>query len=142
EELFFSVRVVIESVPKDQPIAFMSEDIHWADRGLLDLIELLAARLRDLPVMLLAQARPELLDTRPAWGGGLPAYSALPLAPLSPAEAEQLAQLRLGELRDQSASKLADTAGGNPLFIEQLAATMSEASPATGAPPTAIRGIV
>src|SRR2546421_1631046 len=127
EELFFSVRVFIESVAREQPTMLVLEDIHWADRGLLDLVELLAARLRDLPVLLLTLARPELLDARPAWGGGLPAYTALPLSPLSPAEAEQLAQLRLGALRAQSASKLAGTAGGNPLFSCPLTATKADA---------------
>jgi predicted ATPase len=141
EELFFSVRVFIESVAREQPTMLVLEDIHWADRGLLDLVELLAARLRDLPVLILTLARPELLDARPAWGGGLPAYSALPLSPLSSAEAEQLAQLRLGQSME-AASRLADTAGGNPLFIEQLAATMAESSAAGGALPTTIRGLV
>ena len=141
EELFFSVRVFIESVAREQPTMLVLEDIHWADRGLLDLVELLAARLRDLPVLILTLARPELLDARPAWGGGLPAYSAMPLSPLSSAEAEQLAQLRLGQSME-AASKLADTAGGNPLFIEQLAATMAESSAAGGSMPTTIRGIL
>ena len=142
EELFFSVRVFIESVARDQPTVLAFEDIHWADRGLLDLIELLAARLRDLPVLLLTLARPELLDSRPSWGGGLPAYTALPLSALSSAEAEQLVQLRLGQLRTDAVERLADTAGGNPLFIEQLAATMSESSQAGGSLPTTIRGIL
>jgi class 3 adenylate cyclase len=141
EELFFSVRVFIESVARDQPLLLVFEDIHWADRGLLDLIELLAARLRDLPIMLLSLARPELMDARSAWGGGLPAYTALPLAPLSADEAKELASLRLGERRQEDAARLAETAEGNPLFIEQLAATMTEASD-SGSLPTNIRGIV
>jgi predicted ATPase len=103
---------------------------------------LLAARLRDLPVLFLTLARPELLDARPAWGGGLPAYTAMPLSPLSATEAEELARLRLGQLRLEAASTLADTAGGNPLFIEQLAATMAESSAARGSLPTTIRGIL
>ncbi len=53
EELFFSVRVFIESVAADEPTLLVFEDIHWADRSLLDLIELLAARLRNLPVLIL-----------------------------------------------------------------------------------------
>ena len=141
EELFFSVRVFIESVAREQPTVLVLEDIHWADRSLLDLVELLAARLRDLPVLILTLARPELLDLRPAWGGGLPAYTALPLSPLSTADAEELAQLRLGRLHE-AATRLADTAGGNPLFIEQLAATMAESSAAGAALPTTIRGIL
>jgi hypothetical protein len=42
----------------------------------------------------------------------------------------------------EAASKLADTAGGNPLFIEQLAATMAESSAVGGSLPTTIRGIL
>ena len=143
EELFFSVRCFIEAVARDQPTMLVLEDIHWADSSLLDLIELLAARLRDLPILLLTQARPELLDVRPAWGGGLPAYTALPLAPLNSDDGEKLASLRLGSLGHDAAARLARTAEGNPLFIEQLAATMAEA-PSSGpeALPTTIRGIL
>jgi len=142
EELFFSVRVFIEAVAREGPTVLVFEDIHWADRGLLDLIELLAARLRGLPIMLVTLARPDLLDSRPSWGGGLTAYTALPLAPLSAEEAHQLATLRLGEIRAESALRLAETAEGNPLFIEQLAATVAESSPAGASLPSTIRGIL
>jgi class 3 adenylate cyclase len=142
EELFFSVRIFIEAIARERPTVFVFEDIHWADRGLLDLIELLAARLRDLPIMLLALTRPDLLDSRPAWGGGLPAYTALPLAPLNPDEARQLAALRLGEISSKAALHLAESAEGNPLFIEQLVATVAEGSPSGAALPNTIRGIL
>jgi predicted ATPase len=117
------------------------EDVHWADSALLDLIELLAARLQGLPVLLLTIARPELLDMRPAWGGGLLAYNALPLEPLGDAEAAQLALHLLGA--DAKAAHVAGVAEGNPLFIEQLAAVMSERnSEETDTLPTTIRGLV
>jgi class 3 adenylate cyclase len=142
EELFFSVRCFIESVARDRPTLLVFEDIHWSDRSLLDLIELLAARLRGLPIMLLSLARPELLDSRAAWGGGLPAYSALPLHALSSEDSQKLAGLRLQSLSSEAAARLADTAEGNPLFIEQLAATMAEASTSDASLPTTVRGIV
>jgi class 3 adenylate cyclase len=141
ETLFFSVRVFIEAVAQDQPTLLIFEDVHWADASLLDLIELLAARLRDLPILLLALARPDLLDTRPAWGGGLPAYSALPLEPLSDEEARELASHLLPER--ESSEAVAAGGEGNPLFIEQLAATVVETSPSsTVALPSSIRGIL
>ena len=74
------------------------EDLHWADASLLDLVEMLAARLRDVPIFLLVLARPELLDARPAWGGGLPSYTALPLEPLGGNEARELASQLLTQL--------------------------------------------
>ena len=122
------------------------EDLHWGDPSLLDLVEMLGARLHDVPVLVLVLARPELLDTRPAWGGGLPSYTALPLQPLSEAEARELAGSLLEELtigdREQRAALFAATAEGNPLFIEQLAAASQESSAQPGALPTTIRGIV
>jgi class 3 adenylate cyclase len=147
ETLFFSVRCFIEAVARDQPLMLIFEDLHWADGSLLDLVELLGARLRELPVLVLVLARPELLDARPSWGGGLPAYSALPLGPLSTAEALELAAERLAahveSERVDRALELAQTAAGNPLFIEQLAATLSERSTTTAdALPTTVRGLV
>jgi len=147
ETLFFSVRVFIEAVARNSPTMLVFEDVHWADRSLLDLVELLAARLRDLPILLLALARPELLDVRPGWGGGLPAYTALPLDQLKESEARELAAQLLASSaeggRAQQAALLAETGEGNPLFIEQLAATLAETSAGKDSPlPTTIRGIV
>jgi class 3 adenylate cyclase len=141
DSLFQSVRVFIEAVARDQGTAFVFEDIHWADSALLDLIELLAARLHELPVLLLTLARPELLDARPAWGGGLLAYQALPLEPLGGPDAAQLALHLLGA--DTKAAQVANAAEGNPLFIEQLAAVLSERGPQDrDSLPTTIRGLV
>jgi class 3 adenylate cyclase len=141
DSLFQSVRVFIEAGARDEATVFVFEDIHWADRALLDLIELLAARLHDLPVLLLTLARPELLDTRPAWGGGLLAYNALPLEPLSVSDAAQLTLHLLGA--DTKAAQVAEAAEGNPLFIEQLAAVLRERGwEEADSLPTTIRGLV
>jgi len=146
ESLFFSARVFIEAVCRDRPTLLVFEDIHWADPTLLDLIEQLAARLHDLPLLLLTLARPELLDARP-WGGGLLAYSALPLQPLVGEDARELAGILLAAAsengRDERAKDIAAAAEGNPLFIEQLAAVMSEGSVGRDAPlPSTIRGLL
>jgi class 3 adenylate cyclase len=139
--LFQSVRVFIEAGARDEATVFVFEDIHWADPALLDLIELLAGRLHDLPVLLLTLARPQLLDTRPGWGGGLLAYHALPLEPLDGPDAAQLALHLLGA--DAKAAQVAESAEGNPLFIEQLAAVLSERGPGEADTlPTTIRGLV
>ena len=111
------------------------------------MIDLLASRLRDLPIMLLTLARPELLDLRPGWGGGLPGYTSLPLQPLAGDDARALAMRLLDTLeqsrREEHAALFAKTGEGNPLFIEQLAAAAVErsAGPA-GSIPTTIRGIL
>jgi class 3 adenylate cyclase len=140
DSLFQSVRVFVEAGSRDEATAFVFEDIHWADPALLDLIELLATRLHDLPVLLLTLARPELLDVRPSWGGGLLAYNALPLEPLGGEDASELALHLVGV--DSKASQVAEAAEGNPLFIEQLAAVLNERGEHAEGLPTTVRGLV
>jgi class 3 adenylate cyclase len=146
DSLFFSVRCFIEAVARDRPTLLVFEDIHWADQNLLDLIELLAARLHDLPILLLTLARPEVLDTRPGWAGGLLSYMAVPLEPLEPEAARELVRRLLGSTVEGDVgghvAGLAETSEGNPLFIEQLAAALTERSATGTALPTTIRGIV
>jgi class 3 adenylate cyclase len=144
--LFSAARWFVEAVAREKPTLLVFEDIHWADPVLLDLIEQLAARLQELPLMLLTLTRPELLDSRP-WGGGLLSYTALALQPLVGDEARKLARILLsGAVNGEQAGRadeIAEAADGNPLFIEQLAAVMSEGSVHGEMPlPTTVRGVV
>src|SRR4029077_16383435 len=114
------------------------------DASLLDLLETFAARVRDVPVLFLALARPELLGDRPGWGGGLPAYTALPLEPLGEAAGRELAAELLGRVDETTrAEQVADTAEGNPLFIEELARCLGEQKvKGLDELPTSIRAII
>jgi class 3 adenylate cyclase len=142
--LFRAARQFAETVAEAGPTLLVFEDLHWADSGTLDLLEVLASRVRDVPLMLLALARPDLLVTSPAWGGGLPAYTALSLEALAPADAHELAALLLQRrARDQHELHVVETAEGNPLFIEELAAATIERKPASAAKlPTTIRELI
>jgi class 3 adenylate cyclase len=145
ETLLFSARVLVESLASQRPTMLLFEDIHWADTSLLDLIETLAARVRDVPLLLVALARPELVSDRPSWGGGLPAYTALPLEPLSGDVAHELAErlLERAGASDEQAEAVARTSEGNPLFIEELAASLVERSTLDAERlPTTVRAIV
>jgi class 3 adenylate cyclase len=147
ETLFYSARLLVEGLAAQQPTVLIFEDIHWADPSLLDLIEFLAARVRDVPLLLLTLARPELLSRRSSWGGGLPAYTGLPLEPLAESDARELTRRLLTEhalaRSEDQADALATTAEGNPLFIEELTASLAERTPGDEHElPTSIRGIV
>jgi class 3 adenylate cyclase len=145
--LFFAARRFVEGLTAQQPTVLLFEDIQWADPSLLDLVEHLASRIREAPLMLLALARPDFLSERPNWGARLPAYLALPLEPLNVEESAELARRLLArsapEAEAETAIQLAATGEGNPLFIEELAASLSERTAATAQElPTSIRGIV
>jgi len=126
--LFYSVRRFVEAVADARPTAFVFEDIHWAEPALLELLESLASRLTNVPVFLITLARPDLLDTHPTWGGGLPRYTAVHLEPLTDADAHELASALLVGSEEASgyADRLVHTSGGNPLFLEELAASVAE----------------
>jgi class 3 adenylate cyclase/tetratricopeptide (TPR) repeat protein len=126
--LFFAARRFIECAGLDRPTVFLFEDIHWAQSSEIALLEYLAQHLRDSPVMLIAAARPELLDVQPTWGSGLAAQTTIPLDPLPANEAEALA-LQVAEAagaRDVDVARMVEVAGGNPLFLEELAASVAE----------------
>ena len=145
QTLFYSARRVIESLARKQPTVLVFEDIHWADDGMLDLLEVLASRVRDVPLLLLAPARPELLERRPTWGGGLPGYTALPVEPLAEEHARELAAQVLQQMQkpNHESGEIGLVGEGNPLFIEELAASVSEQATGGAADlPTTIRGIV
>jgi class 3 adenylate cyclase len=138
DALFSSVRRFVDGVAREQPTIFVFEDIHWADGNLLDLIELVATRSHGLPLLLVVAARPELLDLRPGWGAGVAGFTSFAVAPLDEADSRELAVRRLGDTAH--AEDVVRVAEGNPLFIEQLAATIDETG--SGDLPTSIRGIV
>jgi len=125
--LFFSARRFVEALGGRGPTVLTFEDIHWAEPALLELLESLAARLRDVPVYLVTLARPDLLDSRPGWGGGLSRYTAVPLDPLSDADSAELARTLLqASTESEFTERLVHTSGGNPLFLEELAASVTE----------------
>ena len=142
-KLFGAARQLVEALAREQPTMFVVEDIQWADRSLLDLLEWLPGRVKDAPALFLTAARPELLDTRHGWAGGLRGYTALPLGPLSPAKTRALATLLLSDRADTGSvlEHMERVAGGNPLFIEELASWSADRHD-TEAFPTTVRAII
>jgi class 3 adenylate cyclase len=136
--LFASTRRFVEAAAREQPTILIFEDIHWSDPNLLDLIETLAMQTHGLPLLVISVGRPEFLDSRDGWGARLASYTSLTLGPLGAGAARELALRRLGH--DKRADEVIRIAEGNPLFIEQLSATIEET--AAGSLPTSIRGLV
>jgi class 3 adenylate cyclase len=125
-EAFWAVRRLFETVAQERPLVLVFEDIHWAEPTLLELIEYLADWVRDRPLMLLCMARPELLEHRPAWGGGKTNAMTILLDGLTAGDVDRLVDERLGDRRltDDQRVRIAEAAHGVPLFVEQLLAMM------------------
>jgi class 3 adenylate cyclase/tetratricopeptide (TPR) repeat protein len=144
-EGFTAWRRLIEAMAEKAPLVLVIEDLHWADEQLLDFVDHLVEWARDVPLMVLSTARPELLERRPGWGGGKPNAVTLSLAPLTHEETSELlsALLELDQLEPEQREELLARAGGNPLYAEQYARLLVERS--TGgelALPETVHGII
>ena len=120
ERLHAAVVAFVEELAADSSTVLVVEDLHWAEPDLLDLLERLAAEVR-ARVLVLATARPELLDHRPTWGLGRRNATVLWLDPLAPAQAsEMLEEMVATALPEEVRQALVDRAEGNPFFLEEL----------------------
>jgi class 3 adenylate cyclase len=110
---------LLSQVTADQPLVLCVEDIHWADRQLLDLIEHLIAAVEG-PLLVIVTARPELLERSPGWGNRVEG-DLLKLEPLSAAESlRMLDELLAGVLPSALRELVVERAEGNPFFLEEL----------------------
>ncbi|HKY23950.1 MAG TPA: AAA family ATPase [Gaiella sp.] len=116
------------SFAEAQPLVLGFEDVHWAEEPLLDLIEHLADRIDDAPVLIVCLARPELLDARPSWGGGRRRAITIELGPLADSETAQLVDTLVEEaaLPEALRAVLLDKTEGNPLFVEETVRMLVE----------------
>ncbi len=120
EELFDAWRRFLERMAARYPLILALEDLHWADAGLLDFVDHLADWASG-PILILTLARPELLETRPGWGGGKRNYAAIYLDPLSETECETMVEDLLSSDLPESVKRLvADRSEGNPLYAEEI----------------------
>lgn len=123
EDILWAARRLVETLARRRPLVLVVDDVHWAEEALLDLLQHVVDRATDAPALVVALARPDVFETRPAWEDG-----ALALEPLAEPEAEELlAGLTAGAvLSQETLERVREAAEGNPLFLEQLAAHVLE----------------
>jgi tetratricopeptide (TPR) repeat protein len=122
DEIAWAFRKLLEAVAAEAPVVAAFDDIQWGEDVFLDLVEHVAFLSTGAPILLLCMARPELLDRRSGWGG------VLRLQPLATDEAATLMEARIGghELSADVRERILQAAGGNPLFVEEMAAMVQE----------------
>ena len=124
-ELFWIVRTELEKIAAERPLVVVFDDIQWGEETFLDLIDHIADLSRGAPIFLLCLARPELLDKRPGWGGGKLNATTLLLEPLTAEECAQLIDAH-GGTDDNTRTHILGSAGGNPLFVEEMLALVRD----------------
>ena len=120
DEIFAAWRLLIEVLATHEPLVVVFEDLHWASDTLLDLVEHVTVSRTSAQLVMIALARPELLDRRPTWGGGRRNFTSLALEPLSSDEARQLVGVLTETVPGRIADRIVERAGGNPFFVGEL----------------------
>ncbi len=144
-EAFSAWRRFLEGLAEQRPVVLVFEDLHWADETLLDFVDELVDWLTDVPLLVVATARPELLERRPGWGGGKLNATTLALPPLGEEQTAQLLARLLGRpvLAADAQRALLDRAGGNPLYAEQFVDLYMERGSTADLPlPETLQGII
>jgi class 3 adenylate cyclase/predicted ATPase len=143
ETLFSAIRGLVEAMTRERALVLAFEDIHWADEGMLDLIEFLARWVRG-SLLIVCLARDELLDRRAGWGGGRRNATSITLDPLSDGETEALVTaLYSGNGGDAGLiERVAQRAGGNPLFAEEMVNRLQEEGADAEALPDSVHSVL
>src|SRR5918995_1952331 len=144
QEIAWAAREWAAELADARPLILVFEDVHWAEEPLLELIEHLAERVKDAPLMILCLARPELLDIRPSWGGGRLRAAATELEPLAPDESEELLDALLADrqLSTSERKTLLEKTEGNPLFVEETTRMLLEGGTSTKRIPDTLQAII
>ena len=143
QEGYAAWRRFLEAVASEGPLVLVFEDLHWADDGMLDFVDHLVERASGVPLLVLATARPELLQRRAGWGGGKANALTISLPPLSNDDTAGLVDALLDQpqLEAQTREALLARVGGNPLYAEQYARVLLERGDVIDLP-EAIQGII
>jgi tetratricopeptide (TPR) repeat protein len=137
DQLFRAVEDLVSAQTRDGALALILDDLHWADRASVDLVDRLARHLSDAPLFILALARPDVTQRFPAlWAErGL---EMLQLGDLTKRGAEKLVRGALERVDDATIASIVERASGNPFYIEELVRAVASGNRPDVLPPTVV----
>jgi class 3 adenylate cyclase len=118
--LFAAWRRLVEVAADRAPLVLVVEDLHWSSDSLLDLVESMLQPRADVPLVMIALARPELLDRRPGWGGGRRNSISIALEPLPSAAVAALVEDLLERPSPEIVDAVVARAEGNPFYAGEI----------------------
>ena len=123
-----ALAVYAEAITQQRPLVLQMSDLHWADDAVLTMLDDIFSTLHHCPIVILATARPSLLDRwspRPGRHNTL----VLHLDPLDRAASAQLLETLVGEpVPTEVSDVVLDRSGGNPFFLEELVSLLDNGS--------------
>jgi class 3 adenylate cyclase/tetratricopeptide (TPR) repeat protein len=121
---FEAVKNFLLNLSQQKPLVVFLEDVHWMDKLSEEFFTYLSRCLHGYPVMMLSAYRPEVT---PPWAQGA-LYQKLGLETLGRNASIRLVINLLGGLKLAPAleGKIAEKAGGNPFFMEEIVRELLE----------------
>ncbi len=126
DDIAWAVRRTLGALAAERPLVLLIEDIHWAEPGLLDLLETVVDWTTGAPLMMVCPARTDLFERRPDWGAERSNARRLDLGPLGGADTRELLAALPGGSALPAAlrARVLAAAEGNPLFVEEMLGKM------------------
>jgi eukaryotic-like serine/threonine-protein kinase len=117
------------------PVLVVLDDLHWGDLPTVGFLHASLRRISDLPLMVIALARPDVHELFPRiWSGC--GVTEIGLGELPRRAAERIVRTALGEgISEEAVARVVTRAAGNALYLEELVRSVAEgrddASPPT-----------
>ncbi len=122
--LFAAWRIFFERIAELSTTVMLFEDLQWADSGLLDFIEQLLEWSKNVPLIVVTLARPEIFDRRPDWGKETRNLTRLALEPLSDDAMRLLLDGFVPGLPEAAIRAILAQADGMPLYAVETVRTL------------------
>jgi len=124
QRLLDVTRGVLLREAAQHPLIVLVEDLHWVDEASRELLRALVAGAGATRLLLLATTRP---DGQPDWAARSNSAT-LRLEPLDSGQSEALLQRLVGDAPELAPlrSRIVAQAGGTPLFLEEIARSLTE----------------
>ncbi|HAF09189.1 MAG TPA: hypothetical protein DCK98_03805 [Chloroflexi bacterium] len=121
DEIAWAVREYLVAAARE-PLVVVVDDLQWAERAVFEIVEGVAERAEDAPLLLLCVARPTLLETHPGWAAGRANAATITLDALSADETTTLISrlLDVDDLPEDLRARVVARSEGNPLFCEEF----------------------
>jgi hypothetical protein len=143
EARFALFREVAAALRSAGPCVIALDDLHAADRSSLLLLESIAGRVRELPLLLIGTYRDLEASLSPETAGALARAGrsgrVVALAPLDETEVSTLVRASLADADDRLVASIYETTHGHPLFVDEL---IHDPSGLSGRVPLGVREII
>jgi class 3 adenylate cyclase len=117
-ELLAALRSLFQHIARRGTTVLVFEDLHWADDAVVEFISELVDRSTRAPILVIALARPELLERHPGFGSQRASVN-LALAGLHDDDMRGLVAEYLGRVEAALVERIVERAAGYPLYAAE-----------------------